>query len=479
MKIARAGTGWSCLLALAVIAAGAGETAAQNTKMPSTLRYGSGLWDVPVASVLPHMAIVGTYSGFPVSIDAQPQINDRGQIVGFSGSYEKWLSDASVTIGLFDRVELGATFQNFSDGSSGGTLVGGHGRVALIRPETQGIGLAGGLRVVSAPTYDGVPGSLNFQPSRLGHPDSRLYESYTGAADDVNTTVTPYGVATAMLRGFDSEIFPAHDVTLSVGYGSGHFSAGDQLDWYSFADSEGWFVGSALHMQVGDESLLNLIGEWNGFDVNLGAQLDFGGIRVGGFLLGANYAEEISTYRSKKFGILGSIALCPNDGRFCKPGLIERLKPDTIQLPAPPPDTVVIEREVAPPLPTGTPVQICLATGQAESVLVTAAGDTLVGAARVPIDDLRPGVVFAGTYADGADWYENDEAVTYERRTYSRSGNEARLACGDIMRVGEFNGVPLFADRGASTPYTQLYVPVRPGIWQPYESGLQRTRGDH
>ena len=66
--------------------------------------------------------------------------------------------------------------------------------------------------------------------------------------------------------------------------------------------------------------MLNLIGEWNGFDINLGAQLDFGGIRVGGFLLGANYAEKISTYRSKKFGILGSIALCPNSGTFCQAG---------------------------------------------------------------------------------------------------------------------------------------------------------------
>ncbi len=478
MNHARARTGWLSLgVALALVLAAAAETAAQNTKMPSTLRYGSGLWDVPVASVLPHMAIVGTYSGFSVSIDRELSTNAAGDIIGFGSAYEKWLSDASVTIGLFDRVELGATFQNFSDGSAGGTMIGGFGRVALIRPETQGIGLAGGLRVVSAPTYDGVPGNLSFQPSRLGHPDARLYDTYSGK-DDVNTTATPYAVATAMLRGFDSDIFPEHDLTLSVGWGRGAFSDGDQLRWYQFADSEGWFFGSALHLEVGDNALLNLIGEWNGFDINLGAQLDFGGIRVGGFLLGANYAEKISTYRSKKFGILGSIALCPNEGGLCRPGLIDRPRPDTIRLPAPPPDTVVIEREVAPPLPTGTPVQICLATGQSETVLVTAQGDTLVGPARVPIGALRPGVVFAGTYAAGAQWYETDQPITFERRTYSRSGNEARLSCADIMRVGEFNGVPLFADRSASTPYTRLYVPVRPGVWQPYESGLQRTRGD-
>lgn len=477
MKDTRVRTGWLAALTVAALATSAAAVQAQNTKMPSTLRYGSGLWDVPVASVLPHMAIVGTYSGFPSSVSAGLLTNPNGDIVGSGEPFEQWLSDASVTVGLFDRVELGATFQNFSDANSGGTMVGGHGRVALIRPETQGIGVAVGARYVAAPSFDGASGNRSYQPSRLGHPDSRLYETYA-TRDDVNTQLSPYAVATAMLRGFDSEMFPAHDFTFSLGWGRGHFSDGDQLPHYAFADSEGWFAGSVLHMMVGDNTLLNLIGEWNGFDINLGAQLDFGGIRVGGFLLGANYAEEVSLYRSKKFGILGSIALCPDTGGMCKPDLIERIAPDTIQLPAPPPDTVVVEREVVPPLPTGTAQQICLATGQAEQVLVTAQGDTLVGPARVSVSDLRPGVVFAGTYAEGADWYANDESIRFERATYDRSGGELRLNCGDITRVGEHNGVPLFADRGTDSPYDKLYVPVRPGVWQAYETGLRRTRGE-
>jgi hypothetical protein len=37
-------------------------------------------------------------------------------------------------------------------------------------------------------------------------------------------------------------------------------------------------------------------------------------------------------------------------------------------------------------------------------------------------------------------------------------------------------GVPLFVRRDATAPYTQLYVPVRPGVWQLYEN-LSRTRG--
>jgi len=423
------------------------------------------------------MAIVGTYSGMPIGIDRAVLTNDAGDVVGRGGEYKHWLSDASVTIGLFDRVELGATFQNFADANAGGTMVGGHARVAVIQPAMQGIGLALGARYVTAPSYDGST-ITDYQPSRLGHPDSRLHKDYTGNRDDVNTAFTPYAVATAMLRGFESSVLPEHDFTFTLGWGRGHFSGGDQLPWYAFADSEGWFAGSVLHMQVSENALLNLIGEWNGFDINLGAQLDFGGLRVGGFLLGANYGQEVSIYRSKKLGILASMALCPATGGLCRPGLIDRPVPDTIQLPAPPPDTVVVEREVAPPLPTGSAVQMCLATGQSEQVLVTAQGDTLVGPARVSVRDLRPGVVFAGTYAQGADWYETDESVNFERRSYDKSGGELRLACGDIMRIGEHNGVPLFADRGAEAPYAKLYVPVRPGVWQAYETGLRRTRGD-
>jgi len=56
---------------------------AQTTTMPSTLRYGSGLMDIPVASVLPHLAITGTYSGFFVNLERNLQVDASGQPVGF------------------------------------------------------------------------------------------------------------------------------------------------------------------------------------------------------------------------------------------------------------------------------------------------------------------------------------------------------------------------------------------------------------
>lgn len=149
-----------------------------------------------------------------------------------------------------------------------------------------------------------------------------------------------------------------------------------------------------------------------------------------------------------------------------------------VELPAPPPDTVVVTEEVERPLPEGTPTQLCLATGETVTVYVTAQGDTLVGERRVDVRDLGPGVAFAGEYAEGRSWFVGDEAVMFEDLEYLRSGGEISLDCPSIRQVGEFMGVPLFADASAESPYETLYVPVRPGVWQAYQTDLAQVRGN-
>jgi hypothetical protein len=271
-------------------------------------------------------------------------------------------------------------------------------------------------------------------------------------------------------------------MTFSLGYGTGMFQDGDELSFYKFASSDGWFFGSALHFGVGENSILSFMGEYNGFDVNLGAQFDFSGIRVGAHYLAANYPKPAngywSEYRKPKFGVLASVAICPNGGGLlCKPKLMQRPEPQIVQLPAPPADTVRITREVERPLPDGTPAMVCLATGENVEVRVTAQGDSLVGPTRASIRTLRPGVVFAGTYAEGRDWFTSGTDITFEKVKYSKSGNDVRMDCAQIMRVGENVGVPLFAMRNAERPYETIYVPVRPGVWQAFQTGLRRTRG--
>jgi hypothetical protein len=478
MKTVRSGAAHFAGFALAALLA-APALQAQTTTMPSTQRYGSGLIDIPVASVLPHMAITGTYSGFFLEMGRTVAINGAGQTIGFApGTASKFYSDASVALGLMDRVEIGTSIQSLNDAAAGGNMWGLFGRAQLLKPTNQGLGLAVGAQYVAGPDYGNGNAS---QPTRLGTPDPRFYETYT-QGENVNTELSAYGVATAFVRGFDQGFLPAHDLTFSVGYGTGTFQDGDELDFYQFASSDGWFFGSSLALGLGENSIITFMGEYNGFDVNLGAQLDFSGIRVGAQYLAANYPEPNggywSEYRKPKFGILGSVALCPSGGGLlCKPKLMERPEPQMVQLPAPPPDTVRITREVERALPDGTASMVCLSTGANVEVRVTAQGDTLVGPSRASIRTLRPGVVFAGTYAEGAEWYTGDRDITFERGTYSKSGNEVRLDCAQIMRIGEHMGVPLFAMRNADRPFQTIYVPVRPGVWQAYQTGLRRTRG--
>jgi hypothetical protein len=463
------------LAAAALLAGGVAEAAAQNTRMPSTLRYGSGYLDVPSASVLPHLAITGTWSGYWLDLNSVPTIGPNGLITGRStpGRDSELSGDASVAIGLFNRLEVGASIQELESVGGAGDLYGFFGRLAILRPEAQGLGLAVGARYLTA-SGDGV------QPGRIGNHDPSVTESYTDRPDGFDTELSPYAVASVMLRGFTGSYVPKHDWTLSVGWGDGLFRDGNNFDWYSSSYSDGWFLGAASHIELGSPNrILHLMGDYNGFDVNLGTQVDFGGFRLGAHVLGVNYRDQVSDYRSRKFGVLGSVALCPADGFLCRAELIEREEPMTVvERVVSPPDTVIVERTVAPPLPTGTPASMCLATGENVQVMVTAQGDTLVGPQRVSIRTLRPGVVFAGTYADGRDWFTGDQAITYERANFNKSGGEVRLDCANLARVGEHMGVPLFAESTANRPFQRLFVPVRPGVWQAYETGLQRTRGE-
>lgn len=475
MKTVRRGV---ATLALATLFA-APAVQAQTTTMPSTLRYGSGLLDIPISSVLPHMAITGTFSGFFVNLDRTLEMDASGDPIGYdTEGVDKFYQDVSLALGLFDRVEVGTTIQTLEDEGEGGNMWGLFGRVQILQPTNQGIGLAAGARYVTAPDFGG---GADYQPGRLGFPDPR-FQNYSGR-EEVSTELSLYGVASAHVRGFEGGFLPRHDMTFALGYGTGMFKDDGNLPVYRYVRSAGWFFGSAIHFGVGENSILTFMGEYNGFDVNVGTQLDLNGIRVGAHYLGVNYMDEPtggywSEYRMPKFGVLASVAICPSGGGLlCKPALMERPEPEVVQLPAPPPDTVRITREVERPLPEGTPAMVCLATGENAEVRVTAQGDTLVGPSRASIRTLRPGVVFAGTYAEGRGWYTGDEAVTFEQRAYDKSGNEVRLDCGQIMRVGEHQGVPLFATRDAERPYEMLYVPVRPGVWQGYQSGLRRTRG--
>jgi len=78
------------------------------------------------------------------------------------------------------------------------------------------------------------------------------------------------------------------------------------------------------------------------------------------------------------------------------------------------------------------------------------------------------GLAFAGSYAEGRAWFIANEPVRFEDRDYARTEGDSRLNCDEVVRVGEFGDVPLFADRRAEPPFEFLHVPFQPGIWRSY-----------
>jgi hypothetical protein len=73
-------------------------------------------------------------------------------------------------------------------------------------------------------------------------------------------------------------------------------------------------------------------------------------------------------------------------------------------------------------------------------------------------------------YAAGADWFIANEPVTFQTRRYVKFGLPRIVGVGDLSRVGEYQGVPVFAETGAPARPDVIYIPVRPGCeFQPYQ----------
>jgi hypothetical protein len=157
-------------------------------------------------------------------------------------------------------------------------------------------------------------------------------------------------------------------------------------------------------------------------------------------------------------------------------------QPQPAPIPLPPPpaaprvDTVFITKEVAPPLAAGVATTLCLSTGLPVQVRIAANGDTLIGERRVPLRELRPGIVFEGSYAGTRDWLTRATPITFERNSYRRLGAQVALACEDLKQIGLHDGVPLFAELTAASPLETFYVPVSPGWFQMYQATLPLRR---
>jgi hypothetical protein len=114
-----------------------------------------------------------------------------------------------------------------------------------------------------------------------------------------------------------------------------------------------------------------------------------------------------------------------------------------------------------------------------DAVYMPSTGDTLVvvQGQRRPFAQVYPAT--APTYAAGATWFINNDAVMFNNREFVRYGVPRVISPAELQRVGDYRGVGLWAQTGATTPYDVVYVPIRPGCeFQAYQARTQlRPRG--
>ena len=134
--------------------------------------------------------------------------------------------------------------------------------------------------------------------------------------------------------------------------------------------------------------------------------------------------------------------------------------PIGVPAPDPPRETIV----------TATTISVCVIENgmlrNVEAEYASATGDTTV--AGRPFSEAYPAT--APAYAAGAGWYIQGEPITLDRRRYVKFGLARVLGVDEVARVGEHQGVPVFAEAGTTRPEV-VYVAVRPGCeFQPYLS---------
>jgi hypothetical protein len=106
----------------------------------------------------------------------------------------------------------------------------------------------------------------------------------------------------------------------------------------------------------------------------------------------------------------------------------------------------------------------------------TATGDTTVNGRAFA--QAYPGTT---GYAAGATWFINNEPITVMGRRYVKYGLPRVLGVNEVSRMGDYMGVPVFAEAGATGATEVIYLPVRPGCeFQPYQVDVKvgGVRGD-
>jgi hypothetical protein len=155
-----------------------------------------------------------------------------------------------------------------------------------------------------------------------------------------------------------------------------------------------------------------------------------------------------------------------------------RPAPEPIVLPPPP---APMPPPPPPPAPTTQAIRVCVVQGgmlqDVEATFNPSTGDTTVTSTGQGFSTAYPAT--APTYAASETWYINNDSISVGSQQYVRYGTTRILTPGTLTSAGTVNGVGIFAETGATSPYDVVYVPVRPGCeFQPYQLRARvRVRG--
>ncbi|HEX8431800.1 MAG TPA: hypothetical protein VF625_10945 [Longimicrobium sp.] len=153
--------------------------------------------------------------------------------------------------------------------------------------------------------------------------------------------------------------------------------------------------------------------------------------------------------------------------------------PPVVELPPPPPP-VPMDPPPAPVVDDVRDITVCVVQNGALANVAarynTTRGDTMVNGQ--PFASAFPTM---GQYAADASWFINSEPITVMGRRYVKYGLPRVLGVSEVARVGDFQGVPVFAEPGMMNRPDVVYVAVRPGCeFQPYnvETKASGVRGE-
>lgn len=80
--------------------------------------------------------------------------------------------------------------------------------------------------------------------------------------------------------------------------------------------------------------------------------------------------------------------------------------------------------------------------------------------------------------ADGRGWFRFNDTISFDGRNWVKFGAGTTIAADQLVQIGEFDGLPVYAGRDAEAPVTTMFVPLcaDPDSYHPYQVE-QEVRG--